>query len=212
MIKKYLTGAVVAAGMIIGASAANAGVIDFTGASSSSGSNTFGFMGDDGTGVVASVLTGNVGGTTFYGGTLQHSGYGLNICGDTQWYGCGENHEIDGYYNEGVKLTFDKEVSIDKITFNYIDGDDRVIYRSGAGSWSDVAIPGDGNLTIGPALLGTIFDICAVWDARSGRYQADFKLASVEYTVSAVPLPPAVLMFGAALLGLGWVKRRKQAA
>ncbi len=30
--------------------------------------------------------------------------------------------------------------------------------------------------------------------------------------ISVVPLPPALLMFGAALLGLGWIKRRKQVA
>lgn len=29
--------------------------------------------------------------------------------------------------------------------------------------------------------------------------------------ISAVPLPPAVLLFGAAMLGLGWVSRRRKA-
>ncbi|MCG8492780.1 MAG: VPLPA-CTERM sorting domain-containing protein, partial [Sneathiellales bacterium] len=33
-----------------------------------------------------------------------------------------------------------------------------------------------------------------------------------EVRISAVPLPPAVLLFGAALAGLGWLGRRRKAS
>ena len=48
--------------------------------------------------------------------------------------------------------------------------------------------------------------------ALFGDGTGDLDMDDMALRVSVVPLPPAVLMFGAALLGLGWVKRRKQAA
>ncbi len=42
-----------------------------------------------------------------------------------------------------------------------------------------------------------------------GQGDADYDDMAVRISVSAVPLPPSLLLFAGALLGLGWVSRRK---
>ena len=211
MIKKYLTGVATAAALLLSASVANAATASFTSGNGTHVGNTYEFTGSDGTDVTASVLSGG----DWSGGTLQQFGGGLGICSSTRQSGsCREDHEVDGSQgNEAVRLTFESEVYLNTIYFDYVGSNDDFNYRVDGGSWGYEDIVGpyhgnDGHYTFSlPGLLGTVFDIAA-WYSND-----DFKLRGVEYTaVSAVPLPPAVLMFGAALLGLGWVKRRKQAA
>ncbi len=213
MMKKLMTGVVTAAALLVSVSAANAATSWFSSGNGNHVGNTYEFTGSDGTDHTASVLNGWNGGIQFFGGTLQQSVNGLNICnGSTYYGGCyGDDHEIDGYYNEGVNLTFEKEVQVEKIYFTYVDSNDYFWFNVDDGSWSNMNIPGIGftSFTFAPSVTGTSFDIAAVYDGFWGT--DNFKLKGVEYTVSSVPLPPAVLMFGAALLGLGWVKRRKQA-
>jgi hypothetical protein len=58
--------------------------------------------------------------------------------------------------------------------------------------------PADWGLFAG--LTGTVFEFSYV--------DTQFYLEAI--TVSAVPLPPALLLFGAALAGLGWIGRRRK--
>ena len=55
-------------------------------------------------------------------------------------------------------------------------------------------------------LVFTVFN-----GASQDRGYGDYSLASIT-AISAVPLPPAFLMFGAALGGAGWLARRKKKA
>lgn len=69
---------------------------------------------------------------------------------------------------------------------------------------------------------GTGWDtIVVLFDVlTAGTYTLEFWASGAEDTlggyidnvqISAVPLPPAVLLFGAAMMGLGWVSRRRKA-
>ncbi len=48
--------------------------------------------------------------------------------------------------------------------------------------------------------------------ALFGDGSGDLDMDDMAMRISVVPLPPALLMFGAALVGLGWFRRRKMAA
>ena len=210
MIKRLFTGMVTAAALIVSASVAQAATAWFTSGNGTHVGNTYEYTGSDGTDVTASVLSGS----GWSGGTLQQFNSGLGICLSTRSNGsCREDHEVDGSNgNEAVRLTFESEVYLNTIYFDYVGSNDDFSFRTDGGSWSTQDIVGpyngnDGHYTFSlPGLLGTVFDIGA-WYSND-----DFKLKGVGYTVSAVPLPPAMLLFGAALVGLGWFRRRKMAA
>ena len=198
MIKKYLTSAIVAAGLMFGASAASAASMNFGTGNGIAGSNSYSFT-DSGVTAVATPLS------TYSNSTIHQYSPGLGV---TSYRG--DSHEVDGYRaNEAVRLTFSEEVTITSILFGAVGSNDDFWFRVDGGSFSserDINGSGDSGYYNFVGLVGTIFDVAAFGD------NDDFKVRGVEFTVSSVPLPPAVLMFGAALLGLGWVKRRKQAA
>lgn len=195
-----------------GVPAANATTLWFSGGSYADGAYHYS---EDGTDLTASAIIGSS-----KGGSMYQSSYGLYI-----WsYDCDRNkkdcrddntHQIDGYKEgEAVQLTFDQEVQIESLYFSYVGYDDDFSIKADAGATFEYDIVG-GNYNdngqgyynfSGDGLIGTVFEIAAPY------WNDDFKLAGVQFAVSTVPLPPAVLMFGAALLGLGWIKRRKQVA
>ncbi len=98
--------------------------------------------------------------------------------------------------------TFAEQINGRPETFAYfadVDGDGRVELQ-------DQTLK-DTTLTFATGLMreGNLFGIGAMLEGT------DFYLASVTVsTISAVPLPPALLVFASALGGLGWFSRRRR--
>ncbi len=203
--------------MMIGAPAANATSIWFTNGNYADGAYHYS---EEGTDLTASAIIGSRN-----GGSMYQSSHGLYIwsydCdrkgkGKGKGNSCnGDNtHQIDGYKEgEAVQLTFDQEVHVESLYFSYVGYDDDFSIKADTGPTFDYDIVGgtyydngSGYFNFaGEGLVGTVFEIAApYWDD-------DFKLAGVKFSVSTVPLPPSILMFGAALLGLGYLKRRRKA-
>ncbi|WP_169568824.1 PEP-CTERM sorting domain-containing protein [Sneathiella limimaris] len=216
MLKKLFAGALIAASLSIGASVVSAASVDFSsngnGAQDGEG---YKYTGSDGTMITTSVLQGVVADELFFDGVLNQTDSGLGICIKDYEGICVDydNPEIDGWGNEGIRLTFSQEVFLNKIYFTAVGRNDDFSYRVGDGNWVTVDIEGGNGNDTGkgyyefslPGLKGSVFDIAAIMDFD------DFKVSAADYEMSAVPLPPAVLLFGAALMGLGWFKRRKSA-
>ena len=154
-----------------------------------------GFMGVNPT---HAYLDGSIGGNTA----------GLGVC-STGLDGDGEcNIASDDNVTQGemLQLVFDTKVSIDAISFK----DSNHLLTNIQGGTLDLSIDGSalGSFSIDPSdwdsafagLMGTVFEFTYV--------DAQFYLETV--TVSAVPLPPALILFGAALAGLGALSRRRK--
>lgn len=199
MFKKTLISAVAAGVLLVSAGIANATSLDFTTGNGTAGTNSYSFTVDGITAVTTPL-------TTASSSTIHQYSGGLGVSSSTPF----DNHEIDGAFgDEAVRVTFDQQVNLESILFGAVGTNDDFAYRVDGGSWSTFDIVGGNiwdtgngyyNFTL-PGILGTIFDIAAFGS------NDDFKLRGMN--VSAVPLPPAVLMFGAALIGLGWMRRRK---
>ncbi|MCG8490943.1 MAG: VPLPA-CTERM sorting domain-containing protein, partial [Sneathiellales bacterium] len=85
--------------------------------------------------------------------------------------------------------------------FSDSDGDGRVELRDQTLKQRNYEFP-DTAMT-----YGTLFGIGAMFEGT------EFYIDSITVsTVSAVPLPPAALLFGGAVVGLGWITRRRKAA
>ncbi|WP_169568825.1 VPLPA-CTERM sorting domain-containing protein [Sneathiella limimaris] len=211
MLKRILAslGAVIA--LTLSATAAQAITMQFTNGKYDSGAYHYSEGGYDLT--ASANFGGNHGG--YFG---QSSSSGLYVtsykCSAHKYHCYSDNHQIDGYKkSESITLTFNQEVSLQSVYFNYVGYDDDFSIMADAGPNSVFDIVGGNRYDSDSGyydfadggLVGTVFTIAAPY------YDDDFKLAGLQFSpVSAVPLPPAVLMFGAALIGLGVLKRRKQ--
>lgn len=203
MMKKLLIGAFAACVLIMGAAAANAATMIFSTGNGSYGANSYSFTVD---GVTAVATPLGIGTPTIH----QYSG-GLGVISPNCYSCSGDtNHQVDGrWYGEAVRLTFSEQVYIERAMFTYVGSNDGFSVRADGGSWSsNIDIPNDNSYEFSlPGLLGTVFDFGAL------QNNDDWKFKGIEFSrVSTVPLPPAVLMFGAALVGLGWFRRRKMQA
>jgi hypothetical protein len=123
--------------------------------------------------------------------------------------GVGDAHTIDGSgaAKDMLILTFDRAVKVSSMTFANIDGnDDARIFAGGS-------LIGSYVLAAHPSLLplnsiGTVFGIMA-----PGKND-NFKLRSVNFdavTLSTIPLPPAAVLLGSGLVGLGALRKRRKA-
>ncbi|WP_373085180.1 VPLPA-CTERM sorting domain-containing protein [Sneathiella sp.] len=150
----------------------------------------------------------------------QYAG-GLGV--SNPWYF--DQHEVDGLINNDVVIfSFDQKVSLETVAFTYFDDEVSWNWKQGWHSAGNdefsgfldtdndgllnlVGINFDANPFNAGGIIGKLFGIGA-WDNND-----DFKIKSM--TVSAVPLPAALPLYGAglAVMGfVGWRKRRKAAA
>lgn len=88
---------------------------------------------------------------------------------------------------------------LDGLTFSWFDGLNLL---------SSVGAEADGSTALSTGLIaaGTVVTLVAEW---TGYNEA---VTNVDFRVSAVPLPPALLMLVSALLGLGFLSRRRAQA
>lgn len=133
-------------------------------------------------------------------------------------FGAGDQDlAIDAEYGKDLVIfDFSEDVSLKSITFTGFDDGERFLV------FNDNAVEGNlqpGDLlnaspsgifdlsTLGPEVMGDLFAIGAL-TGSSSFYIAEL---TVEYgNISAVPLPPAMLLFAGALGGLGWIARRRK--
>lgn len=147
-----------------------------------------------------------------YGDIGQSNGNGLYMRN-----GYGDDHQIDGDgRNEVAIFQFDRNVTLESVSFTYFSDNDDFAFFFDVGDDGSLnlingdidANPLDAYSFAGAYLLnGDLFGIGAIGD------NDDFKLASV--TVSAVPLPAALPLYGAgiAVMGfVGWRRKQKLAA
>lgn len=135
----------------------------------------------------------------------------------------GDIDYVDGYRENDVAVfNFDQEVHIDRIILNSFNNDnfsEAITKPESFAFFSDS--DGDGKVELRDQTLkqrnyefpntamtyGTVFGIGSLFEGT------EFYIDSITVTtVSAVPLPPAALLFGGAVMGLGWITRRRKAA
>ncbi|MEH6405014.1 MAG: hypothetical protein V7750_16675 [Sneathiella sp.] len=110
--------------------------------------------------------------------------------------------QVDGALGNDVAIfNFNQDVKFESVTFSNWDNNDQYTFF------------------VGDPLQNQGFNFLSGYDLAAQNYIAsmfgigahdsndNFRIASI--SVSAVPLPTSVLLFGGALLGLGWLSRRK---
>lgn len=162
---------------------------------------------------------------------------GLGVCSSLKWNGsCNENHMVDSDGPEVIKLEFSQSVTIKKLWFSYVDGDDDFsfsVYDSSGvvANYGNIDILGSGygNYTFNQEWTAQSFGVGAQSQTCSwyfGSYTCDtndaFKLKGVEFSYTRddgegngepepVPLPASGLLLIAGLGAVAGMKRRRKA-
>ena len=120
--------------------------------------------------------------------------------------------------NEVVEFRFSENVALKSVTFAREIGEGELAYfldtdGNGALDYIDdeIDVPGEGETL---AFLGSLLNVDDHFGlgAMAGG-MSSYSIASITVEhISAVPLPPAVLLFAGALGGLGWFSRRRKKA
>ncbi len=133
--------------------------------------------------------------------------------------GSDTNDLIDGSgTDELVRFDFSETVTIKSVTLTVNEDQDQFYYFTDfiiPGTLELVPDPRDANPTGDVYMFSTLFDTSNLFGIGAVGDDVAFGIASltVEYgNVSAVPLPPAMLLFAGALGGLGWLSRRRKKA
>ena len=114
----------------------------------------------------------------------------------------GDSRFVDGVdFNDILNLTFSKKVKISSVLFSEVETGDDFGFSIDGGAGSHLAIPLLTHLYTFAGQIGKTFGF------RADDFNDDFRVKSI--TVSAVPLPPALLLFASGLLGIGLLGRRR---
>lgn len=217
MLKKLLISAVAGAATMVAVTAAQAATtFDFTDGDRAQTTGNLSYT-EDGLTLNASSAKWS-GGTNVDSGRIgQRDNHGLFTN-----FGILDPNVIDGFRQDDIAvLSFDRDVYLEEVSFNHYDGTitiplvgevlidpDKFAFFFDSDDDGDLELidPAlDGNpfgFTGGLLKAGDLFGIGAI-----GKFD-NFYLASA--TVTAVPLPPAMALFGGAVLGLGWLARRRK--
>ena len=189
-----------------------------------SGENSY--TGSDGTTVSLNGVThsnGNIyqaGDSSVYTASWSGSNGGAGACSHLSWYGCAENHTVDGYGpDEGLLVHFNENVQITSLVFSYVDYNDEVSIYSydnepfpltlDTPANSATSFIGSDQIELDPYdfshMVGQYFLVGA------SDYNDDWKLKGIHYEIAPVPLPAAGFMLLAGLGGLAVMRRRQKA-
>lgn len=129
--------------------------------------------------------------------------------------GHNDNHEIDGNGTDEVAIFhFSKNVTLEKVTFNYFGNDDDFAFFFDANADGQLSLV-DGDLNANPTdaftFLASLLKTGDLFGIGALGSNDDFKIASMTVSVSAVPLPAALPLYGAGIAVMGFIGwRRKQ--
>lgn len=203
--RNVLAAAVLAAGATIGGAASAATVYDFRtpGPGSFATSLTF----DTFTVTPTAIGVGNQGADY-----VAQSEIGLGVGGvGSPDIGQGDRFRIDGRPGnslEALTFTFDYAVNLDNFVLSDFEANDDYSYSINGGAFieSDLAFNG---LDVNNVTSFTLFASGRLFqDGITGN--DEFGLQSIQ--VSPVPVPAALGLLGAAVAGLGFLRRRRSAA
>ncbi len=202
MVKKSIFAVIALAGFMLSAGSANAVTFSYY----KDISNTAEISQTDEYTEIELTLTGGyrgICGCLNYGGKVNSTSSGLGVDN-----GVLDSGPIDGFFgNDVLYLEFSTEFQLNSFDFSDAsDGEEFSLYTYNDGSWFKT---GTYEIVNGFYLFTTILyaDFYAL--VAEGSHDS-YRLNEVIGTVSAVPLPPSMLLFGGALLGLGWVARKKK--
>lgn len=211
--RNLIVGVVASVGIALGASQANAVTFDFTG-SDPADSVSKSFTVD---GLTVTVTAGTFPSNIFGNPNPSNINFNTRLV-DQDPNGLGADgvpdfDQVDGSFgNDVLVFTFSREVFFDEITFGGVDGNDDFAFGSVTGNsflrvvdFQDVVNPtAVSGFTTLAERTGTSFGIGAIGP------NDNFTVASI--SVTPVPLPPALLLLGSALVGLGVMSRRRRQA
>ena len=211
--KSLLTAAAVAAALVFSATSAQAVTYNFTGANSGQAdSYTYGDLTvgaghyHTDTGAVHSQVTGDS-----LDDQVTRTSAGLGVDSDISGGGQDSDNQVDGSGdNDVLVFSFGSAVQLISVTFSHFSGNDDFSYffdGDGNGNLDFDLIAGNldtggSTYTFGGTYVGTLFGIGAIGS------NDEYRVKSIN--VSAVPLPAALPLFGAALLGMGFLARRRK--
>jgi hypothetical protein len=157
---------------------------------------TINYVDGSGLAVEASTPVGGVSATLVYPVRPTNSG-GLGVTSSL-----GDSPIVDGVgLDDLLNLTFNHKVKIISAVFSEIDFSDDFNFIVDGSNQGHFHIPLISHLYNFSGEQGHVFGFGA------GENNDDFKLKSI--TVSAVPLPPALLLFASGLFGIGLLGRRR---
>jgi hypothetical protein len=114
----------------------------------------------------------------------------------------GDGRFVDGVdFNDILNLKFSKKVKITAVLFSEIETGDDFGFSIDGGASSHLAVPLLTHVYTFAGQIGKTFGF------RADDFNDDFRVKSI--TVSAVPLPPAMLLFASGLFGIGLLGRRR---
>lgn len=146
------------------------------------------------------------------GSIRQYNGHGLAINSSNN----DGNHEIDGRgTNDVAMFDFSKNVTLESVTFTskYNTNEDRFAFffdTGDNGSLNLIQNDLNANPTDTYAFLGNLLKTGDFFGIGAIGKKHDFKIASMTVSISAVPLPTALPLYGAGIALLGFVGYRRK--
>lgn len=139
----------------------------------------------------------NAGAVSISGKVLTHNTDGLGVKRNNNDAG-----NVDGSNGNDLAIfDFGQKVKFESIVFSRWEGNDEYSFFAGD-PLTKVSYNFEKNQDLSASdYIGMLFGV----GAKDGN--DEFRIKSI--SVTAVPLPSSVLLFGGALLGMGWLSRRK---
>ncbi|MEJ6395105.1 VPLPA-CTERM sorting domain-containing protein [Gymnodinialimonas sp. 2305UL16-5] len=161
--------------------------------------------------ITGQAFSGGINGTGWTGNpTAWSNGVGLSSYH-------GDNHRVDGYYDEYLALSFSEAVDLTSLTFAYANRSDN--WRVLSGTFADFTFEDSGWLPSGNGWGSSVATVGVDSDAigqfflvgTTGNHSA-WKLQGLSVDLAPVPLPASALLLLAGVGGLAALRRRQTAA